>query len=386
MKWSYQMKKMFSYNIHNIVTVVSEGELPELEPFQVNADIQEPTIRVRIGIPRSQKPGEEKGRYIRYSEIFGPLGFEVGIEMGEQVNVVASHGLRFSPHVLYTNVIEPLLRWTFVKKGYALVHGATIAFGDKAYMITARTDTGKTTTLLKILAYQRRNSDQAAFLSDDMTIVSPTGTAMTYPKPLTISYHTLRAVNSDTLDFKERISLPFQSRIHSKSGRRAAFFISKTHLPAATINMIVQMLVPPPKYYVQKLVPKVKLAGLGSLTGMFIIERGEEAIAPIQNSEAMEVLLQNCEDAYGFPPYEDLKEFLYFHEGVDLREKEHDIIRQALGSLPATVIRSSTMDWWAQIPAFVDSEGMAKDIARASIIETTPRSRSDRQPVPVIAQ
>ena len=146
------------------------------------------------------------------------------------------------------------------------------------------------------------------------------------------------------------------------------------------------MLVPPPKYYVQKLVPKVKLAGLGSLTGMFIIERGEEAIAPIQNSEAMEVLLQNCEDAYGFPPYEDLKEFLYFHEGVDLREKEHDIIRQALGSLPATVIRSSTMNWWSQIPAFVDNEEIAKDIARASKVETTPRSRSDRQPVPVIAQ
>ena len=94
------------------------------------------------------------------------------------------------------------------KKGYALVHGATIAFGDKAYMITARTDTGKTTTLLKILAYQRRNSDQAAFLSDDMTIVSPTGTAMTYPKPLTISYHTLRAVNTDTLNFKEKITPP----------------------------------------------------------------------------------------------------------------------------------------------------------------------------------
>ena len=375
------MKHTFSYNIHNIVTVVSEGELPELEPFLINTDIQEPTIRVRIGIPRPQKPGEDKGHYIRYREIFGHLGFEVGIEMGEPVNVVASPTLRLSPHVLYTNVIEPLLRWTFVKKGYALVHGATIAFGDKAYMITARTDTGKTTTLLKILAYQRRDSDQAAFLSDDMTIVSPVGTAMTYPKPMTISYHTLRAVNSDTLNFKERISLPFQSRIHSKSGRRAAFFISKTHLPAATINMVVQMLVPPPKYYVQKLVPNVKLAGLGNLTGMFIIERGEEGIKPMENSEAMEVLLQNCEDAYGFPPYEDLKEFLYCQDGVDLREKEHAIIRQALGNLPATVIRSSSLDWWSQIPAFVNNDAVAKDIARAS--KTTPRSRANQERVPV---
>ena len=198
------MKKTYSYNIHNILSVVSEGILPELEPFRISDAIKEPTINVKIGIPRAQKPGEENGIYMRYREMFGHIGFEVGIEMGETVNVVASPILKRSPHVLYTNVVEPLLRWTFVKKGYALVHGATIAFGESAYMITARTDTGKTTTLLKILAYQRRNGDRAAFLSDDMTIVSPDGTAMTYPKPLTISYHTLRAVNADTLNFREK--------------------------------------------------------------------------------------------------------------------------------------------------------------------------------------
>ncbi|HEY3312671.1 MAG TPA: glycosyltransferase, partial [Anaerolineales bacterium] len=177
--WRLPMKKNYSYNIHSIITVVSEGELPELEPFRVTTDIQDPTITVRIGTPRAQVKGQDDGKYLRYSELLGPLGFEVGIEMGDQVHVTASRGLRLSPHVLYTNVIEPLLRWTFVKKGYALVHGATIAFGDKAYMITARTDTGKTTTLLKILAYQRRNGDKAAFISDDMTLVSPNGLAMT---------------------------------------------------------------------------------------------------------------------------------------------------------------------------------------------------------------
>ncbi len=374
--WRRSMKNSYAYNIHNIVSVVSEGELPELEPFRVMSEIQDPTISVKIGKPRAQVKGQDDGKYLRYSEIFGRLGFEVGIELGEQVNVVASSGLRLSPHVLYTNVIEPLLRWTFVKKGYALVHGATIAFGEKAYMITARTDTGKTTTLLKILAYQRRNGDQAAFLSDDMTIVSPNGLAMTYPKPLTISYHTLRAVNSDTLDFKERISLPFQSRIHSRSGRQFAFFISKTHLPAATINMITQFVVPPPKYFVNKLVPNAKFTRKADLTGMFIIERSpSEEILPVENKEAMDVLLQNCEDAYGFPPYEAIKEFLFMQNGVDLRVKEHEIIRQALGQLPATVMRSNTMNWWAQIPSYVNNEQVSGDIARALKGETTPRSR-----------
>ena len=351
-------RKTYAYNIHNLVSVVSEGELPELEPFQVSNRIDSPTINVRIGVPpQNSKDNQNEGDYLRFREMFGHLGFEVGITMkGEHVEVVASPLLRYSPHVLYTNIVEPILRWTFVKKGYALVHGATISFGKEAYLITARTDTGKTTTLLKILSHQRRSSDKAAFLSDDMTIVSPDGIAMTYPKPLTISAHTLRAINADTLNFKEKLSLPLQSRIHSRTGRKVASFISKTHFPAATINMFMQMVIPPPKYFVSKLVPKVKLAKVARFTGMFIIERDGEGVLSIDNSNAMEVLLSNCEDAYGFPPYDNLKEFLYFSDGVDLREKEHEIIRQALGDLPATLIRSKTLDWWCRIPTYVDEQ------------------------------
>ncbi len=379
--WRSKMKKNFYYNIHEIVKVVSDVVLPELTPFRVMAEINDPTIQVRIGIPRAQKSPEDFGHYMRYREIFGHLGFEVGIEMGDQtVNVIAAPMLRYSPHVLYTNVVEPLLRWTFVKRGYALVHGATIAFGDSAFMITARTDTGKTTTLLKILAYQRRNSDQAAFVSDDMTIVSPTGEAMDYPKPLTISYHTLHAVNTDTLTFIERLTLPFQSRIHSRSGRKFAFLISKTHLPAATINMLTQMIIPPPKYFVDKLIPKVKLTSKAQLAGMFIIKRGAEEILPLDNSEAMKVLLQNCEDAYGFPPYDDVKEFLYCYDDVDLHEKEFAIIHQAMSTLPATEISSSKLDWWSQIPSFVHNEQVSSDITRALEVESFPRARLSRQP------
>jgi putative flippase GtrA len=356
-------KRVYSYNIHDLVSIVSEGELPELEPFQVFQEIEQPTIRVKIGIPPAPKSnGAKDPNYLRYREIFGHIGFEVGIWMGEQVNVVASPLLRLSPHVLYTNVVEPILRWTFVKKGYALVHGATLAFGTEAFIITARTDTGKTTTLLKILSHQRRNSDRAAFLSDDMTIVSPRGVALTYPKPLTISAHTLSAINADTLTFREKLYLPFQSRIHSRTGRKVATFINKTLLPAATINMMLQIVVPPPKYHVSKLLPEVKLSKMAGFTGMFIIDRSGEGTVSVKNDEALEILLSNCEDAYGFPPYNDLKEFLYNNNGIDLRKLEQSIIREAFGGLPATMIRSKNLDWWCLIPTFID-EQVANDCA-----------------------
>ena len=62
--------------------------------------------------------------------------------------IVEVSGLvRRSPHVLYTNVVEPLLRWTLAERGYALVHAACVTSGDRAFLITARTDTGKTTTV-----------------------------------------------------------------------------------------------------------------------------------------------------------------------------------------------------------------------------------------------
>jgi hypothetical protein len=87
----------------------------------------------------------------------------------------------------------------------------------------------------------------------------------------------------------------------------------------------------------------------------------------------MKVLLQNCEDAYGFPPYEDVKEFLYCIDDVDLHEKEFSIIRQAMGALPATELSSNKLDWWSQIPAFVHNEQVSSDITRALEVETFPR-------------
>ena len=369
----------YNYSIHNIITVVSDVALPELAPFYVVEAIEQPALDVVIGKPARQLSQERSHhepaiRHLYYREIFGRLGFEAEINIGKRTEIIASTPLRYSPHVLYTNLVEPILRWAFVQRGYALVHGATIAYGNRAYMITARTDTGKTTTLLQILNRQRRDSDKAAFISDDMTILSPEGLVMSYPKPLTISHHTVRAVNPEVLTRKERLALYVQSRIHSRSGRKVAFMMGRTALPMATINTLVQWLVPPPKYSVERLVPHVKFEDLVCLAGLFIIERGVETEASIDKETAMQVLLSNCEDAYGFPPYEAIKEFLYLPDGVDLRQEEQKIIRSAFDSQPVTLVRSSNLAWWRRIPGYVDQE-MARHFS------DDPSSSSERQPV-----
>jgi glycosyltransferase involved in cell wall biosynthesis len=347
----------YGYDIHGIVSVLSDARLPELERFRVGSLAAEPDIRVRLG--RVAANGD--GPAIRYRE--GRLGFGLSIQMGTPIEATASPLVGRSPHVLYTNVVEPILRWTFAERGYALVHAACLAAGDNAFLVTARTDTGKTTTSLRLL-----DCEAYSFLSDDLTLVSPDGRVFTYPKPLTISRHTLKAVKTPLLTRRERAGLVIQSRLHSRSGRRFALILARTHLPAATINAVVQVLVPPPKYHVERLVPGVEVAPEAHLAGMVVIERGGVGGLVLDEHEALETLMTNCEDAYGFPPYSEIEDSLRRRNGNDLRDVERAIVASALSGVPAAVLRSESMDWWRRLPGVVHdwTEPAATNGARGS--------------------
>ena len=332
----------YGYDIHGIVRVLSDARLPELERFRVGALSEDPDIRVRLG--RVAANGD--GPSIRYRE--GRLGFGVSIETGVPIEATASPLVGRSPHVLYTNVVEPILRWAFAERGYALVHAACLAKGDDAFLVTARTDTGKTTTSLRLLDHEAYS-----FLSDDLTLVTADGRVLTYPKPLTISRHTLKAVRRPLLTRRERASLLVQSRLHSRSGRRFALVLARTHLPAATINAVVQLLIPPPKYHVERLVPGVEVAPEAHLAGMVVIQRGGCGGLVLDEREALETLMSNCEDAYGFPPYSEIEGSLRRRNGGDLGEVERSIVASALSGVPAAVLRSESMDWWRRLPGVV---------------------------------
>jgi dolichol-phosphate mannosyltransferase len=334
----------YAYDVHGIVTVLCDVRLPELERFRAGDLAGRPDLRIRVG--RHTKPAGPAS--VEYRERGGPLGFGVSICRGATTEVSASQLLGWSPHVLYTNVVEPILRWTFVERGYALVHAACVSDGEAAYLVTARTDTGKTTTCLRLL-----DGGGFAFLSDDLTLVTPDGRALTYPKPLTISRHTLHAVRTPLLARRERLALILQSRLHSRSGRRLALILARTHLPAATINALIQLLVPPPKYHVERLVPEAAVVPEARLAGMVVIERGGVGELALTEREALATLMSNCEDAYGFPPYPAIEGFLSSRGQRDLKPVERGIVAGALHALPSAVLRSETMDWWSRLPDLI---------------------------------
>ena len=354
----------FCYNIHDILQVASMFQLPELEYFRVPDLTGEPDIRLRLERRRRERrrkdnrsphhiSGDKRrssqrrfGNNIHYDEGLGRLGFEVTIAYKDRVEVAVSPILRLSLHVLYTNVIEPILRWMLVRKGYALVHAACISAGGRAVLVTARTDTGKTSTILRAV-----ENYACSFLSDDMTIVSREGEVMSYPKPLTISNHTLNAVNGgSSLSLPQRLALQLQSRLHSKSGRHVGLKLSKTKLPAATMNTIVQMLIPPPKYMVHQLIPQAKYADAATLSHAVIIERGPEFEEALRHDQAVEVFVRNAEDAYGFPPYPILATSLSTWNEQDLHPQEQAIVAEALKEIPTIRLSDPKFNWWQRLP------------------------------------
>jgi hypothetical protein len=171
-----------------------------------------------------------------------------------------------------------------------------------------------------------------------------------YPKPLTVSRHTVAAVKTPLLKRLERVALIYQSRIHSRSGRKFAFVLTKTGLPVATINALVQMIVPPPKFDIERLVPGVDVVSEARVEGLIVIQRGGTGDVELQPEEALKTLLENCEDAYGFMPYPVIAPFLHRSNGHSLQPVEREIVAAALEGRKAMLLMSETMDWWQRLP------------------------------------
>ena len=179
---------------------------------------------------------------------------------------------------------------------------------------------------------------------------------LTYPKPLTISRHTVQAVKTPLLSRRERIGLIVQSRLHSRSGRRFAMVIAKLRMPAATINAVVQFLVPPPKYHVERLVPSAKIAPEAQLAALVVIQRGglgdvdagarrgarDPAAATARTPTASRRTTRSrasCTAA----------------TAMTSRPSSGTSSPTCSSDIPATLLRSETMDWCDRLPAVMEN-------------------------------
>ncbi|HRV93745.1 MAG TPA: glycosyltransferase [Anaerolineae bacterium] len=360
-------QKLYQYNIHNIIRIRSMQRLPELVYFQTDEVMEQVDFDVRID---KNIAAYKQADSICYDELLGQYGFSIVINQSEtRTDIIATPTISRSPHVLYTNVVEPLLRWHFVRRGYALMHGACLDFNGKAVFVTAKTDTGKTTTILHTI---RSNAKETHFLSDDMTIFSQDGRVLSYPKPLTISQHTVQAIGGAPLTINERLFLIVQSRLHSRNGRWLGMLLCENGLPGATLNALVQMIIPPPKFMVDRLIPQARYINAAQLAKIVLIERGPDHEEAIPEQDRTDILLTNADDAYGFPPYPKLASALSNWHGEDLHHVERRLVEATIKGVPGIHLRSTRYDWYKRLPQLVDGHRVSSNGHGPSLKEWQP--------------
>ena len=188
-----------------------------------------------------------------YREHLGSVGANFRVDLDNRINVTVSPLLARSKHVVYTNIVEALLRLLWSTR---VICCCIPRPSDSA---RRRSCSPRRPTLARLAPScgSFRSTRTTYFLSDDMTIINGEGEARSFPKPPTISSHTMRAVNTKVLSLPRRLVLGVQSRIHPR-GRQFALLLARLNIPIIAINAITQILVPPPKYMVDRLVPTAR--------------------------------------------------------------------------------------------------------------------------------
>jgi dolichol-phosphate mannosyltransferase len=345
----------YQYDVHGIVRITSTVHLPELAAFNVTHRVEPDIVisRRAIGGGPHLHVSTVKGAdgVIRYREHFGLLSAAFDVRIGDRVELDANWLLTWSHHVLYTNMVEPLLRFWLVSRGYVLLHCAAIDAERGAIIMSAQTDTGKTSTVLRLLMQR-----SWGFISDDMAILTADGEILSYPKPMTLSSHTMSAVNDQALPRADRFMLAIRSRVHSKGGRSAGHALGRLNVPIVTINSWVQLIVPPPKYHVQSLID-CDMTDRAPIDSIVLMERGSPPLAEEPAFQlTIDRLIENTDDAYTFPPFAALAPLIAIgdldHDA--LRRRERQLLETAVARAWRVRVRVVGHNWSELIPTLVE--------------------------------
>ena len=306
------------YNIHDILFLESHVPFAELSFFATTTPTGSPDIQIRLD--RQGTPSALPGG-ISYDERLGRFGFGLSVLAADLTQVVASPLLGRSPNFFYTNIIEPILRWRLVHKGYAFIQGATAARESAALVISSTLDMG---ALMSDLCTQYGFD----FLADELSIVDAQGQVYCYPKPVTI-VDSLITGQSRREKFPSRLLLWGRRLLYTRFLRGVGLWLSAHDLPAATLNTYLQWLVPQPKFMLGELVEGLTYKNQAAVTQ--IIWLNSDGSTPRLAGEKTAELQQDPQPA-GFQPLPLLVEQLRYWQENDLLQAEETIINLAIQS------------------------------------------------------
>lgn len=334
------------YDIHGLIALESQIALADLAFFQVAAPPARIDLQLRVdrhGTP-SRVPGA-----ICYDEHLGRFGFGLTVIPGNFTEIVVSPLLETSPGFLYTNVVEPVLRWLLVTRGYSLARAAAVQLPANgrgsgiapraAYLVTGQSD----------LSYglgRLCQTEGLDFMGDDRIIIGHDGLVRSFPKPVT-AVPAMFPARSQAV--RSSIALRTQRLLYSRPIRRLGLYLSERQLPAATLNTYMQRLIPQPKYPFDHLAPGVAYGDEAVPAMLIRLDIGEEDLPRATLEATIEVLLGPGERSFGFQPYPLLVDTLSNWGERDWNAEERAILRRGLDSCALLTWRHGDDPWWSRI-------------------------------------
>ncbi len=178
-----------------------------------------PDIRVNIGPFKPNLTGcysldrkfYVKKNYIYLCDSDKSLGWEAEVSWSEQGNVIINfkHNLRnylafpwllFPDLIMEMYVLQPIIEWKLIQKGYFLLHAAAVCRNDEAVIISGRGGCRKTDLTMDFL---RRGYE---FISDDYVILKGLR-VLSLPLSLGLFTFSYQKAGRESLSFLDQIRL-----------------------------------------------------------------------------------------------------------------------------------------------------------------------------------
>ena len=335
------------YDIHGLVSVASQIPLPDLTHFHTSA--APARIDLHLRVDRHGTPSRVPGA-ICYDEHLGRFGFGLTVMPGDFTEIVVSPLLESSPAFVYTNVVEPVLRWLLVTRGHVLAHaGGASDVAGRALLLGWQPGLGY--GLARLCAERG-----LAFLGDDRVIVSRDRRVLAFPKPVTARPEMLP---NGRFALRSALGLRLQRWLYSRPVRRLGLFLSDRRLPAATVNTYLQRLIPQPKHPLDDLTPGV-IYGNQATPAFLLLPDRPGVDDPTQS------LLDEENTPFGFQPYPLLAGELARWKGRDWAAEERAILRAGLASCEVIVWQPGER-WWEEVDRMVAARSTAAGPDLASL-------------------
>ena len=210
------------YSIHGLLTVATNTDIPVPSYFEIKRPVKKPDMVVlqrQLKFRRSERDmimrtnyyfwRDETGLFIDYDTKDMKLAIR---DIFGKPEIECTNNLRkFSTQESWDSLIYAIIWLNLIKRRHTIIHAGSLSYlGRDGVIIGAPADTGKTSTVLSLLATKK-----FGFMSDDATLVGG-GNVYAYPEKVKVSPHTLTG-NLQVKSWKRRL---FKSRILELASER----------------------------------------------------------------------------------------------------------------------------------------------------------------------